>query len=1128
MVDLLSATKALLVSPLLGNRYHLIDLIGAGGMGSVYRAVDGLTGETVALKRVVDSAMQPTTPAFRLALAHEFQALAGLRHPNVITVRDYGFDREQQPYFTMELLPGAFSIVDAGQWLTLDEKLDLVLQLLAALIYIHRRNIVHRDLKPGNVLVSERTVKVLDFGLATITGQTLPSSGTLAYMAPEILCDQPASPASDLYAVGVIAYELLAGWHPFAHAGQEIRQAILHETPDFTFVEVKPALQLVLQRLLAKQPAERYPDAAAVIGALCAASGQMLPAETMATRESFLQSAPLVGRDAELAQLTTALHAALLGQGSTWLVGGESGIGKSRLLQELRTHALVAGTLVLRGQANSESGGAFALWRDSLRQLILVAQPDDRAAAVLQALVPDIGALVRRPLPAAPPLEPKAAQTRLLVTISDLLRQGAARQPLLFLLEDLQWIDDSSYELLQQLNRLATQLPILVVGSYRHDEYPAVATRLPEMQLLRLPRLAAEQIARLSEAMLGAGGRRPHLVNFLQQETEGNTFFMVEVMRALAEEAGRLDQIVAMNLPLHVFAGGMQQMVQRRLQRVPLIYQPLLQLAAVAGRQLDRIVLQQLAPTLNLEEWLIACANAAVLELPDGALRWQFTHDKLREGCLLTLAETQRQFLHQQTAVTIEQVYAENLTPYYPDLAYHYGQAALRPLERQYLKLAAETAQATFANTAAIEYYERLLTLLTSPVERAEVLLQVGAILKLIGRWNEAEAAYQQALALVEPLDRDAAARAALALGVLQQSRGDFPGALQWLRQAQAHFQPLDNAVQVSTVLVEIANVYFMQGDYRNARRNLEDGLQRAQQQQQQAIVAVALHRLGSVEYAQGQYVDAQHYAEQSLTLYQTLGDKAGMANALNNLGNIARITGNYETAQAHREASLRLRRAIGDIWGIAASLNNLAIIPYLQGNYQVAQQYWEESLRLRNELGDRWAAAQTLDNLGLVAFSQGDYTLACQRHTESLALRRVVGDRPGIAISLSNLAHAELDDGKLAEAHVHYQESLALSQAIEDQRGIISCLIGLAGVMAQISADNIHNLMLAGQMLAAAAQLTEQIGTKLESDEQKLFDQITTIVRTTLSVENVELAWRAVALEATIERAIKVTLAER
>ena len=126
---------------------------------------------------------------------------------------------------------------------------------------------------------------------------------------------------------------------------------------------------------------------------------------------------------------------------------------------------------------------------------------------------------------------------------------------------------------------------------------------------------------------------------------------------------------------------------------------------------------------MQLEAWLTVCANAALLIVPDGGLRWQFAHDKLREGILLVLGENERRTYHQQIGTALEQVYAGNLSLYYPDLAYHYGQAALRPQERHYLQLAAETAQAAFANAAAIEYYARLLALLTDPLERSEALL---------------------------------------------------------------------------------------------------------------------------------------------------------------------------------------------------------------------------------------------------------------------------------------------------------------------------------------------------------------------------------------------------------------------
>lgn len=1097
-----------------GNRYSLVGLLGAGGMGQVYRAVDRLTGETVALKRVMTHAIQPAGAAeLRLALTHEFQALAGLRHPNIIGVRDYGFDATGFPYFTMELLYNPRSLVAAGQFLAPAAKVSLLLPVLHALAYIHRRGIIHRDLKPGNILVSGQSVKVLDFGLAAVSGQQTPSSGTLRYMAPEVLRGEAATMAADLYAVGVIAYELLAGWHPFAPTNQHIvPELLLTLEPDWSYVEIEPPLLAVLQRLLAKQPAERYPDASAVIAALGEATGQSLALETVATRESFLQAAPFVGRAAELAQLTTALTQAGAGQGSTWLIGGESGVGKSRLLNELRTQALVQGVLVVRGQASSVGGGVYQIWQDLLRWLLLLAAPSALEAAVLKPLVYGIAELLGRPVEDAPPLDAKAAQTRLWSTVAALLQRATAQQPLLLLLEDLHWADENSLDLLHWLTRPVEQpvdhrSPMLIIGTYRRGEAPKLLDRFPGSHSLLLRRLSPVAIETLSVAMLGDSGQRPHLVAFLQQETEGNTFFIVETLRTLAEEAGQLDQIAAMTLPKQLFPGGVQAVVQRRLRRITEADQPLLQWAAVAGRQLDLAVLQQVAAQPTLESWLDRCANAYIVEAQDG--RWQFTHDKVREGILLALDEVTRRRQHQQLGLAIERIYADQLAPHYATLAYHFGAAGEEPQARHYLLLAGEAAQAAYANSAAIDYYERFLALAADGAA-IDVLLRLGAVLQFVGRWAEAETHYQRALALATAADaQQVIARCTLALGTLQRSRGDFPGAHAWLQQAQAGFTTLEDWWRLGEVLLEIGNVYYLQGEQKTGWHYLEQGLAVARQADNRSAVAAALHRMGSAHYSSGNYAEARTYAEQALALYEQLDNKVGMANALNNLGNIERSMGDYVTAQARREATLVLRRAIGDTWGIAASLNNLAVIPYIQGDYAIAQGYWQQSLTLRNELGDRWGAGQTLDNLGLVAFSQGEYAIARQQHEQSLALRREVGDRWGIAISLSNLAHAELYAGALAAAHQHYTESLELSVALDDKRGIISCSIGLAGVLVAQPAND-ATFVTAVQLLAWGQRLTEQIGAALERDEKRLFDQVAATLQQRLSPARYTEAWTA------------------
>src|SRR5262249_42683909 len=149
-----------------------------------------------------------------------------------------------------------------------------------------------------------------------------------------------------------------------------------------------------LLRLLAKLPTDRYQTAEQAIVALSEAIGQAVPAESVAIRESFLQAARFVGRETELKRLVDTLHQAKAKHGGAWLIGGESGVGKTRLLDELRTQALVQGVLVLRGQNVSEGHSPYQMWRAALRWLCLLTELDDVEASVLKALVPDIDTLL--------------------------------------------------------------------------------------------------------------------------------------------------------------------------------------------------------------------------------------------------------------------------------------------------------------------------------------------------------------------------------------------------------------------------------------------------------------------------------------------------------------------------------------------------------------------------------------------------------------------------------------------------------------------------------------------------------------------------------------------------------------
>ncbi|MCB0016714.1 MAG: protein kinase, partial [Anaerolineales bacterium] len=740
---------------IINGRYQLQQTLGQDAMGHVHRAYDRLTGDIVALKQVrlpdpERQAAQDTSPdSLRLALAREFELLAGLRHPYIITVLDYGFAEGTLPYFTMTYLPEPLNLLEAGQRASLETQVTLIQQLLQALAYLHRHGILHRDLKPDNIMVYHGQIQLLDFGLSAADSIQSGSTGTPLYLAPELIAGGHTTIASDLFAAGILSYQLLAGRHPFAPFDHDFLDRVELAEPDYSPIE--PHLRPFLRQLLAKTAASRFHDALAALDHLGTALGQALSVESVAIRESYLQAAKFVGRKQELSRLMSGLTQAAVGHGSAWLVGGESGVGKSRLLDELRIQALVQGFQVLRGQgADGNLGQPYQLWREPVRYLVATLPAiDDLTASILATILPDIADFLGRPIPPAPLLDDEGARLRLFTTLAQLVTQ--ADRPLLLILEDLHFAGDGLLPLDHLLRRLPGQ-KLLILGSYRSDQRADLPARLPDMTHLALPRLSAAEMRDLSVAMLGEAGQDTALQALLQRETEGNAFFAVEVVRHLATQAGQLGRISQLRLPEKVLPNGIQDIVTGRLQRLPAPARALLIKAAIAGRELELPLLEQLAPDLDLPDWwLPLCAEAAILEIRDDG--WQFSHGKIRDGLLATLSSDALSQLHGEVALAIEQLHPDD-PGQAARLSYHWRQKGELAKERHYAMLAGQEAERRYASQEALSHLNRALVLTPAAdyAVRFEIIDRRETVLGHIGEQEQRLADLVTLQVLVESL----------------------------------------------------------------------------------------------------------------------------------------------------------------------------------------------------------------------------------------------------------------------------------------------------------------------------------------------------------------------------------------
>jgi tetratricopeptide (TPR) repeat protein len=336
--------------------------------------------------------------------------------------------------------------------------------------------------------------------------------------------------------------------------------------------------------------------------------------------------------------------------------------------------------------------------------------------------------------------------------------------------------------------------------------------------------------------MLGPAGESGPLVEFLQRETEGNAFFLVEVVRALAEETDRLADVLKVDLPEHILTGGMNQVVKRRLDRVPKSGALLLQLAAVAGRQIDPAVLRVASGVQDIAGWLITCANAAVLETQE---TWRFTHDKLRERVLGDLPADETRRLHQRIAEAIESVYGRS-TEKHPVLAYHCRRALLHEKAAHYFLESGDESARLFAVIDARDYYAHALeelALLPDTEERRRQ--RVDTMLKqvTVSWYSVAPAAclsiLGEAKSLVESVDRatwsaaDHGRAAAIALwqGRVTYVSGKAREALDVFQAGLGQAERSGNVQLEMLLKSSIGQALFVKGHARQALPYLEQAL---------------------------------------------------------------------------------------------------------------------------------------------------------------------------------------------------------------------------------------------------------------------------------------------------------------
>ncbi|MBI4577906.1 MAG: tetratricopeptide repeat protein [Planctomycetes bacterium] len=1033
-------------------RYRVVRRLGEGGMGSVFEVADTVEGgRKLALKLLTRLPAGQDLPAF---LRHEFRALSALRHPHVVRVHDFGTAPQcgrDVCYFTLDLVEGE-DFVRATRGLGVEAISELVAQACRGLDYIHARGYVHHDLKPENVLVSPAPqgaprVTLLDFGLAGGQASGLPATtrGTPAYMAPELFLGQPADPRSDLYSLGVLFYEALTGRVPFE--GDSVRalaRAHMEEAPVAPGrhrADCPGGVEDLVLRLLAKEPARRPQAAHEVIRDLDAALGMDWPAQTHSTRRAWLHHGPMVARGASLEELTAEVRSRLESRGPmaqrVWVVEGAAGLGKSRLVRELRQRVQVAGGLWCQAEAGEARRGPMGGLETLVRALLAVTRGDDGGTDLATSFAaPAVLAAGHLGGPAAHRASPSPAAGRLegLLAgapepsaggegpwrpgemVAQLVLESARARPLVCCLEDLHAADEMAWDLVRSLSRRlalapgVASTPFALVVTCRAEDLTDVqagvldeAVRLGAARRLVLAPLGPAEVEALAAAMLGVPPEDAALLAACLAPAGGNPYFVEQLLQSATQEGCLVHDGLRWRIDRRWLAGlsvpdGVHAVFERRLGALAPGARSALEVLSALGGAAE-LALYARVEALDLGEAtsrLAALARAGMVrwEPPSG---WSVAHPLLRQAVYGALARPRRLAVHRAILAALvarrggARISADD--PDIEELTHHALEAADRRRALRYAVAAVARCRRHSRLRQQAGLARRALALAPRAArrERVELLVDYASALHLLGEPQAARAAAEEACELARALGK---ARP-LALSLLARGR------------------------------------VLMDGPERNAAREcLEAARSILERLGEEGPLASALFHLTTLHMWAEDWEAFGECAPQALEICRRRSDGTGEANVITSLAWRAQRAGRLQEAlDLLAEAERTCREGGGATLPIARMRGIRASFLADMGRKQEAREGYGVVLKACQEEGSVELVAWVLHRLGALHQREGDLAEAVRLYREALAMGEALGQDPGQVWPLQDLGTALREGGNPREAVATLRKALHLAR---------------------------------------------------------------------------------------------------
>ncbi|MEM3444434.1 MAG: tetratricopeptide repeat protein [Thermoplasmata archaeon] len=785
---------------------------------------------------------------------------------------------------------------------------------------------------------------------------------------------------------------------------------------------------------------------------------------------------PFVGREKELEFLSRRAERARQGSGSTVLLTGECGVGKTRLSEELIKICQKEEFAVLSSLCLGEKEPPYFPVTTALENY-------SKSLAEKDAYVPlGLSGFQEIEIEEKTPVGLVRERTRVMEFLLTQFLGIARTRPLVFFIDDLHLADSATLGFFHYLARNIKNERIFVIATYVEEHAEGenqFGKTLRNMNIericttLKLENFSEREVKLIVEA---AGFREAgEIAGYIYERTSGNPFFVVEFLTALQSLGLReMEAIKRMELP-----GSVREFVKFRVSRLGEKAKKVLATASLLSRVFEYSVLKELASMeegelLDAIEELVA--QNYLIETEEFEEGYKFRSNTVREVVYGDISGTRKRVFHQKAGEAIERLHSSDEN-WWGTIARHYASAGNKEKFVEYGLKAGKLAARRFANAEAVEFFEGVLKALGAEKEeraiKVEVLGELAGVLELEGRFDEALEALNERTGLIQnPVEAGENYRRKSGIYIY---KGDYENAWREAEKAEQELTGLkEGELELGRVWSTKAYVLERRGDYRRAIELQESALELFERYKAEKEEGNALHRIGTCYWYMGDYERALEFLEKALKIREKINDVNGLAATSNNIGIIWRDRGVHQKALEWYNKSLRLWERIGNIWGIATTRHNIGIIYLDKGEYAKALEHYTKDLEICERLGDLWGIALACNNLGVVYGVMGDNEKALEFYRKSLEIREKIRDVHGIIYSYRGLAELYLELDDYERALMFYQKAMDIASKIEASSDACSAGIGIAEVY--IAKGELEN---GAEHLKEGKELAEELGEK-------------------------------------------------